>query len=123
VSYYCESQQRSDSDSSDGDAGTHSVVLNLVRELLERPDIAIDDDFFSAGGDSILGMYLIGELASRTGLRLRVSLLFANPVLRDFCSQVEVLARTATAQPDHPETPLATALRSARLNQGDSDAG
>jgi acyl carrier protein len=66
-----------------------SLVLSATRDLLDREDITIDDDFFSAGGDSVAAMHLVGHLARQTGLRLRTSLLFANPVLRDFVSQAE----------------------------------
>ena len=75
-----------------------SLVLSYTRELLGCEDITIDDDFFSAGGDSIVAMHLVGQLARRTGLRLRTSLLFANPVLREFVSEAEML-RDKVAQP------------------------
>jgi aryl carrier-like protein len=75
-----------------------SLVLSHTRELLDREDITIDDDFFSVGGDSIVAMHLVGQLARRTGLRLRTSLLFANPVLREFAVEAELL-RDRAAQP------------------------
>ncbi len=66
-----------------------ALVLDLAQELLDRPDVTLDEDFFSAGGDSITAMHLIGRLARQTGLRLRVSQIFANPTLRDFAASVE----------------------------------
>jgi aryl carrier-like protein len=97
-------------------------VLNVARELLESPDVSIDDDFFSVGGDSILAMYLIGELARHTGLRVRVSLLLAHPVLREFCAEIEALGQADPRQPNDSETPLAAALRSVGTNRGGGDA-
>lgn len=86
-----------------------SLVLSYARDLLDREDITIDDDFFSAGGDSIVAMHLVGQLARRTGLRLRTSLLFANPVLCDFVMEAELLRDRAT-QPGQSGAPLAAIL-------------
>jgi aryl carrier-like protein len=76
------------------------LVLDLARELLDRPEVTLDDDFFSVGGDSITAMHLIGRLSRRTGLRLRVAQIFASPTLRDFAVSVEQ-ARTAAERADH----------------------
>ncbi|GGO99413.1 hypothetical protein GCM10012280_65790 [Wenjunlia tyrosinilytica] len=72
-----------------------ALVLELARELLDRPDLTMDEDFFSAGGDSITAMHLIGRLARQTGLRLRVAQIFANPTLRDLAASVEQVRATA----------------------------
>ncbi|MFH9262807.1 MULTISPECIES: acyl carrier protein [unclassified Streptomyces] len=74
-----------------------ALVLSLAGELLERADVALDEDFFSAGGDSVLAMHLVGHLARQTGVRVRVSLLFNHPVLRDFVEQVEQLRADSDA--------------------------
>ena len=72
-----------------------ALVLELAQELLERDDLTLDDDFFSAGGDSATAMHLVGRLARRTGLRLRVSQIFANPTLRDFATSIELVRAAA----------------------------
>jgi hypothetical protein len=99
-----------------------TVVLDLAREILDYPDISIDDDFFSVGGDSSLAAYLVGELVQRTGLRIRVSLLLANPVLDEFCMEVEVLSHASAPEPAEPQTPLMAMLKAAGLNNGGRDA-
>jgi aryl carrier-like protein len=109
--------------SSDDAAEISSAVLNLARDLLEIPDVSLDDDFFSVGGDSILAMHLVGELTRRTSLRLRVSLLLANPVLRDFCVQVEAVRRASSTLQVESKTPLMAMLRAAGLDDGGRDAG
>jgi aryl carrier-like protein len=71
------------------------LVLLLTKDLLERTDITVDDDFFSVGGDSIVAMHLAGLLSHRTGLRIRVALLFAHPVLGEFAASIEELGKAA----------------------------
>lgn len=97
-----------------------ALVLAFTHELLERTDVTLDDDFFSAGGDSIVAMHLVGQLARRTGLRLRVSLLFANPLLRDFTEHIERLRDEAAAAVAgaEPVSALAAALGAARTADG-----
>lgn len=68
------------------------LVLSLTHDLLEHDDVTLEDDFFSAGGDSMVAMYLIGQLAHRTGLRLRVSLIFANPTLGELVDAIDQLS-------------------------------
>lgn len=77
-----------------------TLVLDLARELLERPDVTLDEDFFTAGGDSNTAMHLIGRLSRQTGLRLRVSQVFATPTLRDLAASVEQ-ARAAAERAGH----------------------
>jgi len=74
-----------------------SMVVSLLSELLERQDISMEDDFFDLGGDSLTAMHFVGRIARRTGLPLRMTVLFANPLLRDFAREVELLrARQGT---------------------------
>ncbi|MEU7790181.1 phosphopantetheine-binding protein [Amycolatopsis sp. NPDC049159] len=65
-----------------------ALTLRTASELLESEDLSLEDDFFSAGGDSLLAMHLVGRLARATGQRLRVSLLLENPVLADFAAAI-----------------------------------
>jgi aryl carrier-like protein len=88
-----------------------SLVCSTARDLLENPEIRLEDDFFAVGGDSILAMHLVGRLARATGLRLRVSLLIAHPVLGDFVRQIETL-RQREGLRVAPVASLAAALRS-----------
>jgi aryl carrier-like protein len=100
---------------------TPSLVCSTARDLLENPEIRLADDFFAVGGDSMLAMHLVGRLARATGLRLRVSLLIAHPVLGDFVQQVETL-RHREGLPVGPAASLAAALRS-RHAEGTGSAG
>lgn len=63
-----------------------ALTLRVAGELLERDDLTLQDDFFAAGGDSMLAMHLVGRLSRATGLRLRMSMLLEHPVLGDFAT-------------------------------------
>lgn len=93
------------------DADIPSLVSSVVAEVLQRADISLDDDFFSAGGDSLLAMHVVGRLSRASKLRVRVSLLFEQPVLRDFAAHIERLHDSETHSARGPATPLAAALR------------
>jgi aryl carrier-like protein len=104
-------------------AGDHlgQLIISVAVELLDNADVTLDDDFFSLGGDSILAMHLVGQLARQTGLRVRVSMIFANPKLTDFARAVGQLHDAGAAR-SAPSEPLAAALRSARSGDGGEHA-
>jgi aryl carrier-like protein len=72
-----------------------ALVIATASDLLGDADLSPATDFFSAGGDSMIAMHLVSRLARATGLRLRVRLLIANPVLGDFAAEVAALAEAA----------------------------
>src|SRR5690348_11785554 len=44
---------------------TEATVARIWSELLERGDIGLDDDFFELGGDSLVAVWVIEEIARR----------------------------------------------------------
>ena len=60
----------------------HSEILGVFSRLLETSDLAIDDDFFDKGGDSLLATELMLELRKLTGKALPDSLLFESSTVR-----------------------------------------
>ncbi|MEV0530525.1 amino acid adenylation domain-containing protein [Kitasatospora sp. NPDC050463] len=48
-----------------GQDGPGGEVLELFRRILERPDLAADDDFFAAGGHSLLAVRVLYGLRER----------------------------------------------------------
>jgi aryl carrier-like protein len=111
----------------DGHLDLASLLLTVVRDVLEQPTVSLDDDFFTAGGDSLLAMHVVGRLSHASGLRVRVSHLFAHPVLREFAAalgQLRGAQPLGAAQPAGGQdtvVPLAAALRMTST-EGGSDA-
>jgi amino acid adenylation domain-containing protein len=65
-------------------------LLAIWRRLLGRDDIGIEDDFFMAGGHSMLVMRLVREVESAFGVQLDVAAIFA---YRTVASQARHLNR------------------------------
>jgi amino acid adenylation domain-containing protein len=70
-------------------------VTALWRELLERPDVGVTDDFFLLGGHSLLAALLMERLERQLGIRLPIADFFINPT-------VEQIAATASAAARRP---------------------
>ena len=52
---------------------TEQKVMGLWSELLERRDLRVDEDFFSAGGDSMGAVSMLSEIEQRMGVRAVLS--------------------------------------------------
>lgn len=63
------------------DAGgeTAAAVLAIWREVLDDPGIASDEDFFGAGGHSLLAVQLAERLSEELGVEVPVALVFLHP--------------------------------------------
>jgi acyl carrier protein len=47
-----------------------SEIAELIGEMLEISDIALDDNFFEVGGNSLLALRLIAQLEKRYGVQV-----------------------------------------------------
>ncbi|MGB3288155.1 MAG: amino acid adenylation domain-containing protein, partial [Burkholderiaceae bacterium] len=74
---------------------TADILRGLWRDVLQRPDIALDDDFFALGGDSIMAIQIVGR-ARAAGLALTPAQVFQAPTVRAL-AQLAVPLRTDTA--------------------------
>jgi amino acid adenylation domain-containing protein len=72
------------------------TVLSAFRDLLQQPAMGPDDDFFAAGGDSILSLQLIAKLRQQ-GLRLMPRQLLENPTARGLANVLNVVAQAPVA--------------------------
>ena len=64
-------------------------LLAMVKELLDNPDISVEDNFFLAGGHSLLGMQLIIRLRNAFGLDLTLRQLFEGPTVERLAVLIE----------------------------------
>jgi amino acid adenylation domain-containing protein len=79
-------------DAADGPSDTGDAVVDeltaLWRQLLGNQGLVADSHFFTSGGHSLLGAQLIQKIDQRTGIRLKLADLFANPTPRTLAEQV-----------------------------------
>lgn len=68
------------------------VIAQIWQHVLGREAIGIDDDFFEAGGHSLLAMKVLARVEVATGARLAMRALFERPTVRSLAEK----ARAAT---------------------------
>ena len=74
-------------------------VLALVRELLENNQVTADENFFLAGGHSLLAMQLLIRIEDAFGVKLAVHQLFEAPTVGDLAILIgRVLDESRLAQ-------------------------
>jgi amino acid adenylation domain-containing protein len=66
-------------------------LLTIVRELLERNTIALEDNFFLVGGHSLLGMQLVMRVRKEFGVGLSLRQLFETPTVEGLASSLELI--------------------------------
>ncbi|HXU46379.1 MAG TPA: amino acid adenylation domain-containing protein, partial [Thermoanaerobaculia bacterium] len=78
--------------------------------VLDRARIDRDDDFFSAGGHSLLAAQVAARVRRAFGVDLSARELFARPTLRALAARIEELARAGAAEvePAAPISPIAS---------------
>lgn len=69
-------------------------LLAIAREILEKPDLQADDNFFAVGGDSILSLQIIAR-AKQQGLQLKPKQIFEFPSVSGWAEQAVDLASVA----------------------------
>ena len=82
-----------------GGSEGQNVLAEIWAEVLRRPTVGLDDNFFAIGGDSILSLQIIAR-AKRRGFRLTPKQVFEHPTVR---------ALAAVAVPLPPPQPAADA--------------
>jgi acyl-coenzyme A synthetase/AMP-(fatty) acid ligase len=65
------------------------TVLAIMREMLGRPDLSDGDNFFDAGGHSILSLRLMARLADEFGTEIDLLQFFFEPTAAGVQSQID----------------------------------
>jgi amino acid adenylation domain-containing protein len=63
-------------------------LLTMFQEILRNPAITLDDDFFLAGGHSLLGMQLVTRLRTMFGVELTFQEIFEAPTVKSLAPLV-----------------------------------
>ncbi|MGY5035980.1 non-ribosomal peptide synthetase [Streptomyces sp. 900116325] len=75
---------------------TERLIAGVWSEVLGRPGIGTDDDFFALGGHSLMALRVVGRLKKHLGLPVPVKDVYKHPQLSDLAAYVDGL-RDATA--------------------------
>jgi amino acid adenylation domain-containing protein/non-ribosomal peptide synthase protein (TIGR01720 family) len=82
-----------------------SLVLRVWREVMERRDIGVQDDFFGLGGDSIRAIQIVSRLRQE-GWRSEIRDVFQNPTAAQFAAVLRPVVVRADQGPVVGEVPL-----------------
>ncbi|WP_434634919.1 amino acid adenylation domain-containing protein [Chromobacterium sp. CV08] len=74
------------------------TLASIWRQVLQREDIGLDDNFFQLGGDSILGLQIVAQ-ARQAGLTLAARDIFGHPTVAELAAHAGEAA-PAAALPD-----------------------
>jgi len=85
-------------------------LLTLWSDLLERPDLTPEDDFFEAGGHSLLAVRLVARISADTGHTLSITDLLTHPTVEALTNWL----RTRNANTD----PRNSAIITLRTGEG-----
>lgn len=67
------------------------LLAKVWSEVLGRTDVSATDNFFDLGGHSLMALRVVAEVHRRLGIRIRTSLVYARPRLRDLAASVSAL--------------------------------
>lgn len=70
-------------------------VSALVASMLGQASIGPDENFFMAGGHSMLGAQLVAKIRDMFGVKLTLRQLFMAPTVEALCAQIAQLTKTA----------------------------
>jgi amino acid adenylation domain-containing protein len=87
------SDENSLPESASRDAGTEveTMLLTLIRSLLGTSEIGVEDDFFLAGGHSLLGTQLVLRVRETFGVKLTLRDLFEAATVARLAARIEDL--------------------------------
>lgn len=82
----------------------HTLLLDVLKSVLRRDQIGINDDFFLIGGDSIVAIQVISKLYSK-GFEVDVKDIFNFPVIAELSERIKPVSN-ASFGVDTGEVPL-----------------
>ncbi|MGF1427365.1 condensation domain-containing protein [Kitasatospora sp. LaBMicrA B282] len=76
---------------------TRALLLQIHREVLERPEVGPDDNFFDLGGNSLLAFRVIKLTAERLGARLSAQAVFTAATIGELAQRLTPVDRAPAA--------------------------
>ena len=73
-------------------ADVRDITLAAYRQVLGKPELSPDDDFFDQGGDSIQAIEALGLIEAELGYELPVGLIFAYRTAGDLAGEIIEMA-------------------------------
>jgi aryl carrier-like protein len=93
-------------------------VRRLWCQLLGAPDVGVDEEFFQAGGDSLLMMKMLGEIRNRLARDISVKHFVSKPTLEALCE----LIRSAESSAPGPAAAFSSRALEEFLNDSSTRA-
>ncbi|HEX5758263.1 MAG TPA: amino acid adenylation domain-containing protein [Thermoanaerobaculia bacterium] len=78
------------------------LVAGIWTDVLRRPDVGPEDDFFALGGHSLLATQVVSRVRDVFGVELPLRKLFELPTVAAFAGHLEALQRAAEGPPPPP---------------------
>ncbi len=78
---------------------TEVTLATLWRQLLEVPDVGVDDDFFALGGHSLLATRLAATLRDTFQVNLPLARVFATPTVAALAAWIDAARASGQAAP------------------------
>ncbi|MCG5104728.1 non-ribosomal peptide synthetase [Oceanobacillus alkalisoli] len=75
------------------------LLLHLVRKVLKLDHISIRQNFFAIGGNSLLSIYLLNEIAKKFGVKLEVADIFRQQTLQGIANEIKKQKSNKIYQP------------------------
>jgi len=66
-------------------------IAEIWQELLEVPEVSVDDNFFEIGGHSLLAVQVSSRISYHQGVEVPLRLILENPALEDLAREVQSL--------------------------------
>ncbi len=70
---------------------TESLVAPIWAEILQRPTVGPESDFFELGGDSVMMVMILFRVNEELGVELPSGVLSEVPTLGQFCKLIDEL--------------------------------
>ncbi|MBR7826933.1 non-ribosomal peptide synthetase [Actinospica sp. MGRD01-02] len=79
------------------ESASERLLAEVWSEVLGRPSLSVDDDFFALGGHSLLALRAVGRLKRQLGVSIAVKDVYRYPRLGDLAGYVEELGQAGAA--------------------------